>query len=129
MMQELDRFNGVVIVTTNLFANDDPALLRRISRHIKFRLPDKAMRRRLQELFARHGASAALSAKATIEPTKEFHAARHALFSVEQNHELDKIVPIVVGALPLPPRRSSNGFTFLPNHNSDSQSAFPRRRP
>ncbi len=50
LMQELDRFNGVVIVTTNLFANYDPALLRRISRHIKFRLPDKAMRRRLFEL-------------------------------------------------------------------------------
>jgi ATP-dependent 26S proteasome regulatory subunit len=49
-MQELDRFNGVVIVTTNLFGNYDPALLRRISRHIKFRLPDKAMRRRLFEL-------------------------------------------------------------------------------
>ncbi len=50
LMQELDRFNGVVIVTTNLFGNYDPALLRRISRHIKFRLPDKAMRRRLFEL-------------------------------------------------------------------------------
>ena len=31
LMQELDRFNGVVIVTTNLFGNYDPALLRRIS--------------------------------------------------------------------------------------------------
>lgn len=50
LMQELDRFNGVVIVTTNLFGNYDPALLRRISRHIKFRLPDKAMRRRLFEM-------------------------------------------------------------------------------
>ncbi len=29
----------------------------------------------LQELFARHGASAALSAKATIKPTKEFASA------------------------------------------------------
>ena len=48
----------------------------------------------LQELFARYGASAALSAKATIKPTKEFHTARHTLFSVEQNHELDKVVPI-----------------------------------
>ena len=48
----------------------------------------------LQELFARHGASAALSAKATIKPTKEFHTARHTLFSVAENHELDKIVPI-----------------------------------
>lgn len=49
----------------------------------------------LQELFARHRASAALSAKATIKPTKEFHTARHTLFSIEQNFELDKIVPII----------------------------------
>src|SRR5438093_6157295 len=51
LMQELDRFDGVVIVTTNLFRNYDPALLRRIQRHIRFRLPDAAMRR---ELFAMH---------------------------------------------------------------------------
>ena len=51
LMQELDRFDGVVIVTTNLFKNYDPALLRRIQRHIKFALPDAAMRR---ELFALH---------------------------------------------------------------------------
>ena len=51
LMQELDRFDGVVIVTTNLFQNYDPALLRRIQRHIKFALPDAAMRR---ELFALH---------------------------------------------------------------------------
>jgi SpoVK/Ycf46/Vps4 family AAA+-type ATPase len=51
LMQELDRFDGVVIVTTNLFENYDPALLRRIQRHIKFRVPDVSMRR---ELFALH---------------------------------------------------------------------------
>ena len=51
LMQELDRFDGVVIVTTNLFKNYDPALLRRIQRHIKFRIPDASMRR---ELFALH---------------------------------------------------------------------------
>jgi ATP-dependent 26S proteasome regulatory subunit len=51
LMQELDRFDGVVIVTTNLFENYDPALLRRIQRHIKFHLPDASMRR---ELFALH---------------------------------------------------------------------------
>ena len=51
LMQELDRFDGVVIVTTNLFENYDSALLRRIQRHIKFRLPDASMRR---ELFALH---------------------------------------------------------------------------
>jgi ATP-dependent 26S proteasome regulatory subunit len=51
LVQELDRFDGVVIVTTNLFENYDPALLRRIQRHIKFRVPDVSMRR---ELFALH---------------------------------------------------------------------------
>lgn len=51
LMQELDRFDGVVIMTTNLFQNYDPALLRRIQRHIHFKLPDEAMRR---ELFALH---------------------------------------------------------------------------
>ena len=48
----------------------------------------------LQALFARHGANAALVAKATVKPTKEFHAARHTLFSPSQNAELDKVVPI-----------------------------------
>jgi SpoVK/Ycf46/Vps4 family AAA+-type ATPase len=51
LMQELDRFDGVVIVTTNLFENYDPALLRRIQRHIHFRLPNASMRR---ELFVLH---------------------------------------------------------------------------
>jgi ATP-dependent 26S proteasome regulatory subunit len=51
LMQELDHFDGVVIVTTNLFENYDPALLRRIQRHIKFRVPNASMRR---ELFALH---------------------------------------------------------------------------
>jgi ATP-dependent 26S proteasome regulatory subunit len=40
-----------VIVTTNLFENYDPALLRRIQCHIKFRIPDASMRR---DLFALH---------------------------------------------------------------------------
>ncbi len=48
----------------------------------------------LQALFARHGANAALVAKATVKPTKEFHAARHTLFNPAQNAELDKVVPI-----------------------------------
>ena len=48
----------------------------------------------LQALFARHGASSALSAKAVIKPVKEFHAARHTLFSPQVNQDLDKLVPI-----------------------------------
>lgn len=39
-MQELDSFKGVVILTTNLFENYDEAMLRRISQHIEFELPN-----------------------------------------------------------------------------------------
>ncbi len=48
----------------------------------------------LQALFARHNAGAALSAKAVFKPTKEFHTARHALYSAEKNMEIDKVVPV-----------------------------------
>ena len=50
LMQELDRFDGVVVMTTNLFGNYDPALLRRIARHIEFKLPNRAAREKLIQL-------------------------------------------------------------------------------
>jgi hypothetical protein len=50
LMQCLDGFNGVVIMTTNLFGNYDEALLRRIAKHVEFKLPNRAMRKRLFEL-------------------------------------------------------------------------------
>jgi hypothetical protein len=51
----------------------------------------------LLDLFARHGAGAALSAKAVFKPTKDFPTARHTLFSAEQNVEIDKVVPVSAG--------------------------------
>ena len=45
-MQELDSFEGIVILTTNLFENYDPALLRRIT-SIKYPLPDKDIREKI----------------------------------------------------------------------------------
>ena len=48
----------------------------------------------LQALFARHGAGAALTANAVFKPTKDFHTARHTLYSPEQNLEIDKVVPV-----------------------------------
>lgn len=50
-MQNLDAFDGVVILTTNFFSNYDAALLRRMAAHIEFKAPDKAMR---ELLFRRH---------------------------------------------------------------------------
>jgi hypothetical protein len=43
----------------------------------------------LQALFARHNALAALSAKAVFKPTKEFHTARHTMYSAEENMQID----------------------------------------
>lgn len=42
-MQELDRFDGMIILTTNLFSNFDEAQLRRF-RHVEFMLPNEEMR-------------------------------------------------------------------------------------
>lgn len=50
LMQELDRFDGVVIMTTNLFGNYDEAILRRVARHVEFRLPGPKMRVRLFQI-------------------------------------------------------------------------------
>ncbi len=47
LMQELDLFGSVVVMTTNLFGNYDEAILRRIARHIEFALPNVEMRERL----------------------------------------------------------------------------------
>ena len=44
MLQELERFDGVVIFATNLAANFDPAFERRIRTHVLFELPDSAER-------------------------------------------------------------------------------------
>ena len=39
LLQELERFNGVVIFATNLAANFDPAFERRIRTHVLFEMP------------------------------------------------------------------------------------------
>ena len=49
----------------------------------------------LQEVFARHEAGAALTCKAIIKPTADFHTARHSQLTVEENMDLEKIIPIV----------------------------------
>lgn len=47
LMQELDRFEGIVIMASNFFGNYDDALLRRIAQHVKFEVPNESMRERL----------------------------------------------------------------------------------
>jgi len=47
LMQELDRFNGIVLMATNFFQNYDEAILRRIAQHVKFELPNQEMREKI----------------------------------------------------------------------------------
>ena len=44
MLQEIERFEGVAIFTTNLDSHLDPALERRITLRVQFELPDEKMR-------------------------------------------------------------------------------------
>jgi SpoVK/Ycf46/Vps4 family AAA+-type ATPase len=50
LMQELDRFDSIVIFATNFFKNYDEALLRRIAQHVKFELPNLECRLKILEL-------------------------------------------------------------------------------
>jgi hypothetical protein len=43
-MQELDGFDGIVIMTTNFYGNYDKAIIRRVAQHVRFKLPNRSMR-------------------------------------------------------------------------------------
>jgi SpoVK/Ycf46/Vps4 family AAA+-type ATPase len=47
MLRQLDRFDGLVVFTTNFPENYDAAFVRRILTHVRFDLPDLFTRRRL----------------------------------------------------------------------------------
>lgn len=47
LLHLLDGYNGIVLFTTNFVSNYDSAFYRRILAHIKFDLPNKAMREKI----------------------------------------------------------------------------------
>jgi SpoVK/Ycf46/Vps4 family AAA+-type ATPase len=47
MLRQLDRFDGIVVFTSNFPENYDAAFVRRILTHVRFELPDLDTRRRL----------------------------------------------------------------------------------
>ncbi len=49
----------------------------------------------MQELFAKHGATAALSAKSVIKPTPDYHIGRHTAFTPAQNEALERACPVI----------------------------------
>ncbi len=50
LLQELERYTGVVIFATNLAANFDPAFERRIRTHVLFELPGEAERMKIWQV-------------------------------------------------------------------------------
>ena len=50
MLLELEKFDGIVIFTTNLLENYDEAFKRRILSNIKFELPDKEGRKKIWDI-------------------------------------------------------------------------------
>ena len=57
LLQRIERFNGIVILTTNLDASIDKALKRRLAAHVVFQHPDDDERARLwRQLLAADGA-------------------------------------------------------------------------
>ena len=52
--------------------------------------------RSIQALFAEYNCPEAISAKAVIKPTPDFHTARHTSLSVEENMAVELACPIIV---------------------------------
>ena len=66
MLLELEKFDGVVIFTTNLVTNYDEAFKRRILTSIKFDLPDETARREIWKIYLRRGLPLAENVTAEI---------------------------------------------------------------
>ncbi|MEJ7603642.1 MAG: ATP-binding protein [Kofleriaceae bacterium] len=49
LLQRVERFSGVAILTTNLITSIDPAFQRRIAVHVRFEMPDEDIRAQLWE--------------------------------------------------------------------------------
>ncbi|MDQ3341429.1 MAG: ATP-binding protein [Myxococcota bacterium] len=56
LLQRVERFSGVAILTTNLITSIDPAFQRRIAVHVRFEMPDEDVRTRLWERLLPAGA-------------------------------------------------------------------------
>ncbi|QCP47887.1 ATP-binding protein [Trinickia violacea] len=108
MLNILNEFDGDIIFATNFISNYDSAFMRRISKHVKFNLPDYAIRKELFEKYIPGcmsdnididelaGISAGLSA-ADIENSTlmaAFSAASESRLSVT-THDINKQISLI----------------------------------
>lgn len=67
LMQELDRFDGIVLMASNFFQNYDEALLRRIAQHVHYELPNQVMRKKIIDLHLPNATKARLAADVNLD--------------------------------------------------------------
>lgn len=70
ILTHLDAFNGIAIFCTNLLSNIDEAFLRRMSRIVKFELPDASMRQQLLKIHLPKTGRADLTEEELLELTE-----------------------------------------------------------
>ena len=70
LLQELERYTGVVIFATNLAANFDPAFERRIRTHVLFELPGETERARIWKVQLH-------PSRTPLAPDVDFNALAH----------------------------------------------------
>lgn len=70
MLIELEKFDGIVIFTTNLISNYDEAFKRRILASIPFELPDAEGRKHIWEIYLKRGMPLAEGVNAEIMADK-----------------------------------------------------------
>jgi AAA+ superfamily predicted ATPase len=73
LLQELERYNGVVIFATNLAANFDPAFERRIRTHVLFEMPGAVEREQIWRVQM-HPSRTPLAADVDFRSLAERHA-------------------------------------------------------
>jgi AAA+ superfamily predicted ATPase len=56
LLQRIERFSGIAILTTNLMTSIDPAFQRRIAVHVRFEMPDEEVRTELWKRMIPSGA-------------------------------------------------------------------------
>jgi ATP-dependent 26S proteasome regulatory subunit len=75
LLNILNEFEGDIIFATNFISNYDPAFMRRISRHIKFNLPDQVIRKKLFEKYIPAGMHAHIDFDALASSAETLSAA------------------------------------------------------
>ena len=105
LLQQIEAYDGIVLLATNLYKNFDPAFLRRINIIIRFSMPDAALRKELWEKalppdsFAEHIDLEWLAQELELSPAS-IRASAHMAFAFSSGKvSLDVLALAIQGEL------------------------------